>query len=147
MSNTIESTVIENITVPADITGDVVADVIAYAKTEGALESYRASVAASVKNAIEASKVPAKQAVEDLRAQLVAGGLAKQRASEILRKLGFAARKSSKKTTGKNADKKAALQPLVEELVQLASTKGGADAVSVLRRAYMTLLNKGAASA
>jgi hypothetical protein len=146
MSNTIESTVIENITVPADITGDVVADVIAYAKTEGALESYRASVAASVKNAIEASKVPAKQAVEDLRAQLVAGGLAKQRASEILRKLGFAARKSSKKN-GKKQAEKAALQPVVDALVALANDKAGADAVSVLRRAYMTLLNKGAASA
>lgn len=145
MSNSINSTI--NSTIPADITGDIVVDILCYAGVKAATETYRASVAASVADVLKNSKVPAAQAIKALRAELVAGGLPKQRVSEVLLDLGIRERAASKKTTGKNADKKAALQPLVDELVSLASAKGGADAVSVLRRAYMTLLNKGAASA
>jgi len=146
MSNQVNST-IETKPIYLDFSGDVIADVIRYAGVKNAVADYRASVAASVADLIKKSGVPAPQAIKALRAELVAGGLAKQRVSEVLLDLGIRERAASKKTTGKAADKKAELQPVVDALIALASEKAGADAASVLRRAYTTLLAKSASAA
>jgi hypothetical protein len=64
-----------------------------------------------------------------------------KRASEILVAVGIRQR-AEKATSKSKQEKDAALAPVIEALVALAQEKAGEDAVSALRRAYLTLQAK-----
>ena len=64
-----------------------------------------------------------------------------KRASEILVAIGIRQRAAKAESESKK-EKDAALAPVIEALVSLAQEKAGEDAVSALRRAYLTLQAK-----
>lgn len=64
-----------------------------------------------------------------------------KRASEILVALGIRQR-AAKAEAASKSEKDAALAPVIEALVALAQDKAGDNAVSALRRAYLTLQAK-----
>jgi hypothetical protein len=140
VSNIITTTTSTNEIFPA--TNDLIEDIKRYDLCKQGLSVLRDSIAARIRDIIANSGVPQKAALADLTKQLVAAGVDRRRVSEILKDLGFVQRQASKKTAGKKAEKDAALLPVIEELVKIAQERAGEDAISALRRAYLTLQAK-----
>lgn len=127
-------------------THDVVADVVKYAGLSSGLAALRESIAARIKHVIAESGVATADALKDLKKQVVEAGLDPRRASEVFIELGFRERTPKAESESKK-EKDAKLAPIIEKLIALAESEAGEDAVSALRRAYLTKQSKAAAKA
>lgn len=115
---------------------DVVADIVHYSRLSSNLATLRDSIKARVSNVIAESGVKQAQALKDLKQQVIAAGVNPRRASEVFIELGF--RERTKQTSKSKIEKDERLNPVIEKLIALAEAEAGEDAVSALRRAYLT---------
>lgn len=149
-TNTYTNTNMKNIIAQLAITNGVNAPFVAKCVEYATISQSRETLGAALKaefSAILASTgakeaVAAKQLAASLKVALQ--GVVShpdKRASEILVALGIRQRAAKTEADSKK-EKDAALAPVIEALVALAQDKAGDNAVSALRRAYLTLQAK-----
>lgn len=135
--NTIINSTIAQLAAPQNL----VADILRFSDLRSASASLKETIVTEVRNLIKSSGVSSKDAYASLKKEVIAAGLDKRRASEVFIDLGFRERSKKSESKGKK-EKDAELAPVIEALVALAQEKAGEDAISALRRAYLTLQAK-----
>lgn len=149
-TNTNTNTIMKNIIAQLAITNGVNAPFVSKCVEYATISQSRENLGAALKaefSAILASTgtkeaVAAKQLAASLKVALQ--GVVShpdKRASEILVALGIRQR-ATKAEAASKSEKDASLAPVIEALVALATEKAGDNAVSALRRAYLTLQAK-----
>jgi hypothetical protein len=147
------SNLIANLRSVLSFTEDVITDIVTFAVTQSNLASLKDAIKARITNEIAESGADRKAAIKDLKAQvkaaLVEAYLAdgknekqakaesERRASEAFVALGLRERaEKSESKSKKEKDEK--LAPVIEKLIALAEAEAGEDAVSALRRAWLS---------
>lgn len=149
-TNTNTNTIMKNIIAQLAITNGVNAPFVAKCVEYATISQSRENLGAALKSEFSAilattgakEAVAAKQLAASLKVALQ--GVVShpdKRASEILVALGIRQRAAKTEADSKK-EKDAALAPVIEALVALAQDKAGDNAVSALRRAYLTLQAK-----
>lgn len=149
-TNTNTNTIMKNIIAQLAITNGVNAPFVAKCVEYATISQSRENLGAALKAEFSAilATTGAKEAVaaKQLAASLATAlqGVVShpdKRASEILVALGIRQR-AAKAEAASKSEKDATLAPVIEALVALAQDKAGDNAVSALRRAYLTLQAK-----
>ena len=149
-TNTYTNTIMKNIIAQLAITNGVNAPFVAKCVEYATISQSRENLGAALKSEFSAilattgakEAVAAKQLAASLKVALQ--GVVShpdKRASEILVALGIRQR-AAKAEAASKSEKDATLAPVIEALVALAQDKAGDNAVSALRRAYLTLQAK-----
>lgn len=149
-TNTYTNTIMKNIIAQLAITNGVNAPFVAKCVEYATISQSRDQLASELRLQFKAilsttgvkEAVAAKQLAASLKVALQ--GVVShpdKRASEILVALGIRQRAAKAEADSKK-EKDAALAPVIEALVALAQDKAGDNAVSALRRAYLTLQAK-----
>ena len=129
-------------------TDNVIADIVKFQNAKDALGDLKDSIKARLDDEIQRSGVPIAEALKSLRKELVTAGIDRRRVSETLIALGFKVKESPKpakdeegedKETSAKEEKAAKLAPVIEALKELAKEQAGEDAISALRRAWLSL--------
>ena len=130
---------------------NLVSDIVRFGDLKDGLSALAQSIVDRVNSEISASGVSRREALADLRDHVKSAireerpekpeSYAVKRASELLLSLGLRERAASDKGKEKSEERAARLAPLVEKLVAIAKTEAAdaGDAVSALRRAYLTV--------
>jgi len=120
---------------------NLISDIIRFSDFSTGYDTLKESITTEVRLIVKLSGVSTKDAYAQLKKEVIAAGLDKRRASEVFIELGF--RERAKKTDSKSKkEKDETLGPVIKALVALATEKAGENAVSALRRAYLTLQAK-----
>lgn len=116
----------------------LIADILTYSDFSKGTATLAESIKAEVRELVQRSGVPASSAYKALKAEAIVAGLDPRRASEVFIELGFRER-AAKKTAASKKEKDETLAPIIEALKALAKEKAGENAISALRRAYLSL--------